>query len=98
MEGARELSLLNVSKEFMKSADVLLVLDNGMAILCHSQILSLHSAVLRNMLADLPAKEQDERLKIPLHRGAVLSAARILLQQWRVQQRRDLWKPLRYRP
>ena len=66
MEHAKQLSLPGVSKEFMSDADVLLVLDDGTAILCHSQVLSLHSAVLRSMIADLAASQQSERTDIPL--------------------------------
>lgn len=44
---------------------VLLVLDDGVGILCHSQMLSLHSAVLCNLLADVTTKH-GERVKIPL--------------------------------
>ena len=49
----------------MATADMLLILDGGLGILCHSQILSLHSTVICNMLADL-AGEQVERVKFPL--------------------------------
>ena len=49
----------------MRSADVVLVLDDGVAILCHSQILSLHSAVIRGMLAELPAGQHDDPINIP---------------------------------
>ena len=49
----KQLSLPGVSQRYWKSADVLIVLDNGVAFRCHSQILSLHSAVLCNMLEDL---------------------------------------------
>ena len=48
----------------MKAADVLLVLDNGVAVLCHSQILSMHSAVICNMLSDLA--QHEDKVKIPL--------------------------------
>ena len=65
MNITKQLSLPNVS-EYMKCADVQLILDNRVAIPCHSQILSLHSAVLRNMLADLPASQHSERVKLPL--------------------------------
>ena len=65
MENVKQLSLPNVSADFMKNADVLLVLDDGMGIPCHSQILSLHSTVLCNMLADVTSK-QGERVKVPL--------------------------------
>ena len=66
MKHAKQLSLPGVSEVFMKDADVVLVLDDGTAILCHSQILSLHSTVLRNMIADLAASKQNERVNIPL--------------------------------
>ena len=67
MQTGKQLSLPNVSNAFMKTADVLLVLDDGVAISCHSQILCLHSAVLRNMLADLAANQQTKGvLSIPL--------------------------------
>ena len=66
MEDDKKLALPNGSEDFMKSADVVLVLDDGKAIPCHSQLLSLHSAVLRNMLADLPARQPDEKVEIPL--------------------------------
>ena len=59
MDDVKQLSLPNVSGDFMKSADVLLVLDDGTAIPCHSQILSLHSAVLCNMLADLASQQSE---------------------------------------
>ena len=65
MENAKELILPNISKVFMKTADMLLVLDDGVAILCHSQILSMHSAVLCNMLADL-ASQRNEKVSVPL--------------------------------
>ena len=66
MEEAKQLCLPGVSETFMRTADVLLVLDNGVAIPCHSQILSLHSTVLCNMLTDLAASKQNERVKLPL--------------------------------
>ena len=66
MDNVKQLSLHNVPRELMQSADVLLVLDVGAAILCHSLILSLHSAVLRTMFADLPARQGNERVKVPL--------------------------------
>ena len=53
------------SDRYEKCADVLLVLDNGTAIPCHSQILSMHSAVLCNMLARLGRPAQRES-KVPL--------------------------------
>ena len=66
MENGKQLSLPGASEAFMKTADVLLVLDDGMAILCHSQILSLNSAVLCNMLADLGPSQHNEKVKVPL--------------------------------
>ena len=65
MDNPKALSLPNVPEEYFKSADVLLVLSDGTAILCHSQILALHSAVFRNMLADLPARQSDGRVRVP---------------------------------
>ena len=65
MDKVKQLSLPNVTEDFMKNADVLLVLDDGVGILCHSQILSLYSAVFCNMLADVTGKH-GERVKIPL--------------------------------
>ena len=50
----------------MKTSDVLLVLDNGAAIPCHSQILSMHSAVLCNMFADVAASQRNEKVKVPV--------------------------------
>ena len=47
-----------------EAADVHLVLDDGTAILCHSQILSKHSAVFGNMFSDLA--QQEGKVKIPL--------------------------------
>ena len=37
----------------------------ALAVLCHSQILALHAAVFRNMLADLPARQSDGRVRVP---------------------------------
>ena len=65
MENAKRLSLPNVSEAFMNTADVLLVLNDGVAIQCHSQVLSLHSAVLCNMLADLADSQRTEKVRIP---------------------------------
>ena len=65
MKNANQVSLPNVLKAFMKGADVLLVLNNGIAIPCHSQILSMHSALFCNMLADLPGLP-NEKIKVPL--------------------------------
>ena len=45
---------------------MLLVLDNGTAVPCHSKMLYLHSAVLRNMLEDLAGQHDDEKIRIPL--------------------------------
>ena len=63
---AKQLSRPNISEAHMKSADVLLILDDGAAIPCHSQILSMHSAVLCNMLEDLAASQHHEKVKVPL--------------------------------
>ena len=64
MENAKQLTLANISEAYMKTADVLLVLDDGVAILCHSQILSKHSAVFCNMFSDLA--QHEGKVKIPL--------------------------------
>ena len=66
MAPGKHLSLPNVSDDFMKTADVLLVLDDGVAISCHSQILSMHSAVLRNMLALVASQHTTKKIRIPL--------------------------------
>ena len=66
MEDVKKLSMPNVSEDFTESADAVLVLDDGKAIPCHSQLLLLHSAVLRNMFADLPACKHDKKTEIPL--------------------------------
>ena len=67
MQEVKRWALPNVSEEFWNTADVLLVLDGGIAIPCHSQILSLHSIVLRNLLADLPASQRGGPLvEVPL--------------------------------
>ena len=58
----------------MKTADVLLVLDDGAAILCHSQILSMHSAVICNMLADLAQHEGKVNIPLPGFTEAQCSA------------------------
>ena len=65
MENAKQLTLPNISEAYMKAADVLLVLDDGTAVLCHSQVLSMHSAVICNMLSDL-ASQHNEKVMIPL--------------------------------
>ena len=65
MGNAKQITLPNVSEAFMKAADVILVLDDGAAVLCHSQILSLHSAVLCNMLSDLAEHEGKVRIPLP---------------------------------
>lgn len=78
----KRLALPDVSEDFMDSADVLLVLDDGVAIPRHSQILSLHSAVLRNMLADLPAGQRSGPLievPLPNFREAQCSAVLVYL-------------------
>ena len=46
MENVKQVSLPDVTEAFTKSADALLDLDDGIAIQCHSQILSMHSAVI----------------------------------------------------
>ena len=91
MVNTKQLSLPNVSEAFMKTADVLLVLDDGLAILCHSQMLSLHSAVLCNMLADLAASDQDS--PTGLYRGAVLGCTRVPLQPQCVRRRTRFQDP-----
>lgn len=48
-----------------KSADIRLVLDDGIAIPCHREVLSLHSAVFSNMLEDL-VSQHNEIVEIPL--------------------------------
>lgn len=65
MESAEQPTLPGVSQAFMETADVLLVLDDGAAVPCHSQILAMHSPVLCNMLKDL-ASEHNEVVSIPL--------------------------------
>ena len=65
MATVKQWSSPNVSNRFMKCADVLLVLDDGVAIPCHSQILSLHSAVMSKMFEDL-ASQPNQTVKIPL--------------------------------
>ena len=60
-----QVQLPNVSLRHMASADMLLILGNKAGVLCHSQILSLHSTVICNMLADL-AGGHAERIKFPL--------------------------------
>ena len=56
---------LPVSQAFMETADVLLVLDDGAAVPCHSQILAMHSPVLFSLLRDVP-NEHNEVVRIPL--------------------------------
>ena len=65
MEDVKQLSLPKVPEAFMRGADVLLVLDDGVGIPCHSQILSMHSTVICNMLSDL-ASHDNEKVKVPL--------------------------------
>ena len=65
MDIAKQLTLHSVSKAFMDMADVLLVLDDGVAMPCHSQTLAMHSAVLCNMIADLSCQHNEE-IKVPL--------------------------------
>ena len=49
----------------MDTADVLLVLDDGAVVPCHSHILSMHSAVLCNALKD-SACQHDEKVRLRL--------------------------------
>ena len=63
---AMQLSHPGNSQAHMKSADVLHILDDGVAVPCHSQILPMHSAVLCNMLDVLAASQHDEKVKVPL--------------------------------
>ena len=65
MEVIQELNLRNAPKTYMSSGDVLLVDEDGIAIVCHSQILSLHSSVFCKMFEDL-ASERGKRTRIPL--------------------------------
>ena len=65
MDNAKLLTLPDISEAFMKTADMLLLLDDGVAIPCHTQLLSMHSAVLCNMLTDL-SSQSDEIVKVPL--------------------------------
>ena len=74
MEDPKQVSLPNASEAFMKAADVLLVLDDGTAVLCHSQILSMHSAVICNMLADLAQHEGKVSVPLPEFTEAQCSA------------------------
>ena len=53
------MTLPNVSPAFMETADALLALDDGAAVPCHSQILSMHSPVLCNMLKDLVSEHKE---------------------------------------
>ena len=52
-------------RRFNKAADVLLILDGGAAILCHSQILAMHSAVFCDMRSDLVQHEGKVRIPLP---------------------------------
>ena len=65
MANAKQLILINMGEAFTKTADVLLVLDSGVAILCHSQVLSTHSTVLSNMFRDV-GSQHDNKVRIPL--------------------------------
>ena len=58
----------DVSDAWFKSADVCLVLDDGTAILCHSDVLSMHSAVIGNMLEDVASQhgQENKMLELPL--------------------------------
>ena len=68
MENVKQWSLTNASQRFLNSADVLLVLDNGVAYPCHSQILSLRSAIICKMLEDLAIQHEqhDKKVRTPL--------------------------------
>ena len=66
MDDAKLLPVPNTSGAFASIADVLLVLDDRKTMLCHSHILSTHSAELCNMFADLGASQHNERVTLPL--------------------------------
>ena len=65
MANVKQLIMTNMPEAFTKTADMLLVLDSGVAILCHSEVLSTHSAVLSNMLKDM-GSQHDDKVRIPL--------------------------------
>ena len=88
MARVKELSLPGVSQRYWKSADVLLVLDNGVAIRCHSQILSLHSAVFCNMLEDLGSQHNPKTplphfTEIPLPHFTEVECSAVLTDLYR---------------
>ena len=58
----------DVSDAWFKSADVCLVLDNGTAIPCHSDVLAMHSAVISNVLEDVGSQhtKQEKMVELPL--------------------------------
>ena len=56
----------DVSDAWFKSADVCLVLDDGTAIPCHSDVLSMHSAVIGNMLEDVASQHDQENKMVEL--------------------------------
>ena len=62
---AKQLTPPKMSEAFMESADVLLLLDDGLAVPCHSHILSLHSAVLCNLLKESP-RQHEGKVRLPL--------------------------------
>ena len=84
MEHAKQISLPDASEAFMKAGDVLLVLDNGVAIQSHSQILSMHSAVICNMLSDLAQKDGKVSIPLPEFTEAQCSALLAYLYENRV--------------
>ena len=65
MDNAEQVSLPSVPEAIVETADVLLVLDDGIVIPCHGHILSMHSAVICNMLEDLTS-QLNEKIQIPL--------------------------------
>lgn len=65
MEVIKWTVLPKFSEAYMESGDVLLVLDDGVAMICHSQTLSMHSRVYCKMFEDL-ASEHDKRTRISL--------------------------------
>lgn len=52
-----------------------------MPILCHREVLALHSALFRSMLADLPARQSDGQVKVLYldyqKRGALLRTVKL---------------------
>lgn len=65
MEVIKRIVLPKFSETYMESGDVLLVLDDGVAMICHSHILSVHSSVFRKTFEDT-ASEDDKRTRISL--------------------------------